>query len=484
MSATPPTEPATAAPSAGPQPAAADGRWRSVLRGEYGIYTFILALGIGVHAIDTFMVATIMPSVVADIGGVAFYAWAAMLYMVGSVVGTVCAAPVRASFALRRAYPIAGMLFLSGALGCALAPTMPALLAGRLVEGLGGGLIVAMSMSMITQLYPVNLRKRILASMSTVWAVAALLGPTVGGVFAQTGWWRGAFWTSSLLLTGFVLLAALRLPRRERRVVPLRLPFLRLSLIGGGVLGVASVGLLESAWQRPLLTLASLALIGAAFRRDGRAEVRLFPRAPLSLRRPIGPAYWSFMLISGSHTTVGIFLPLQLATLYHLPPLLIGYFNGVLALGWTAAATLTSGWHGRRETAAMLGGPLLMMAGIAGLALGVGKLPLAAVGVCAALIGAGIGLVNIHMVALTMSNAAPGEEQITASSIPTMRFIGLSVGSAVAGMIANLAGLDATLDAASVRTSLAAVYTLAVVGPVAILLLTLRVLWFRKNMRT
>lgn len=454
--------------------------WRTIYRGQLGVYTMILNLGIGVHAIDTFTVATIMPSVVADIGGVTFYSWAAMLYMVGSIIGTVCAGPVRAAFPLRIGYPAAGLLFLVGAVTCALAPNMPVLLAGRLVEGLGGGLIVAQSMGLVSQLYPVEIRKRALASLSTIWAISALIGPTVGGLFAQLNWWRGSFWLTAVLIGAFVLLCARHMPRRQRESARLDLPWFRLLLIGGGVLCVASIGPLKLDLLRPVLVAVALLMVGSVFRMDARATPRLFPSNPLSLRTPLGPAYWTFSLISATHTAVSIFLPLQLSVLYGVPPLLIGYFNGILALGWTVAAVLTSGWHGGRETAGMIAGPLLMFTAVTVLARGVGTLPIAAVGACALLIGAGVGLINIHMVAATMANAAPGEEQITASSIPTMRFLGLAFGSALAGMIANMAGLTGSLDPTRVGQALAAVYTAAALAPILMLGMTLRLLYLKR----
>ena len=69
--------------------------------------TVTLGLGIALHAMDVFLVATVMPSVVADIGGVAFYAWVSMLYMVGSIVGAASSGPLRTAYGPRRAYVLA-----------------------------------------------------------------------------------------------------------------------------------------------------------------------------------------------------------------------------------------------------------------------------------------------------------------------------------------------------------------------------------------
>lgn len=179
--------------------------------------TVTLALGIALHAMDVFLVATVMPTVVADIGGVRFYAWVSMLYMVGSIVGAASSGPLRSAYGPRHAYVLAGGLFLAGSLACAVAPNMPVLLATRTVQGFGGGLIVAQSMALVSELYSAELRKLMLASISGMWAAAALIGPALGGLFAEAGFWRGAFGVNVPIIAVFSLLAARHLPQHAKR---------------------------------------------------------------------------------------------------------------------------------------------------------------------------------------------------------------------------------------------------------------------------
>ena len=69
--------------------AAADQKagWADLFRGGRGTYTVLLNLGVGIHALDIFIITTVMPSVVDDIGGHAWYTWPTMIYMVGSIMG-------------------------------------------------------------------------------------------------------------------------------------------------------------------------------------------------------------------------------------------------------------------------------------------------------------------------------------------------------------------------------------------------------------
>ena len=164
--------------------------WLELFRGGRGAFTAILSLAIGLHAIDVFLITTVMPTVVRDIGGAAFYAWSTLLYIVASIAGAASGGPLKAALGPRKAYAVAGLIFLAGSAGCGLSPSMPVLLAARAVQGFGGGLLLAQSMGLIGELFPAELRTRVLAMVSGVWGVAALLGPMVGGVFAALGWWR------------------------------------------------------------------------------------------------------------------------------------------------------------------------------------------------------------------------------------------------------------------------------------------------------
>ncbi len=136
--------------------------WGAVFKDGLGLYTIMLNLGIGLHAVDVFIVTTVMPSVVRDIGGASYYSWTTMLYMVASIIGAATGSPLKAKLGARRAYCLGSLLFLLGSVSCAISPSMLVLLSARLVQGFGGGLIISLSMALVSELYPERLRKRIL----------------------------------------------------------------------------------------------------------------------------------------------------------------------------------------------------------------------------------------------------------------------------------------------------------------------------------
>lgn len=453
--------------------------WAELLSDGRALYTVILNLGIGLHAIDVFIISTVMPAVVDDIGGEKFYAWSTMLYMVASIIGSASGGPVKAALGPRHGYVVAGLIFLAGTAGCGASPSMGTLLVMRTLQGYGGGLLLAQSMGLVGELYPANLRTRILALVSGVWGVAALIGPMVGGVFAEIGWWRGAFWASLPIILIFTGLAWRSLPAEGGHGKAPRFPIRRLALLGAGVLCVGLASTLENHLAMAVLVLAAIGMVGMTFRLDGKAKLeagnRLFPSHPASLRSPVGTAFWVFFMSSITHTAIGVFLPLGLQVVHGVTPLVAGYFNAILAVSWTAASFLTAHWRGRGEAAALVGGQVLSFTGMAGLALGFAHLPPSLIGCLTALVGFGIGSCNLHLTSATMRSALPGEESITASSIPSIRSLGIAFGAAGVGLIANLAGLGGGISVATVSRAIAWVDGVAALAPASAILLTLRV---------
>ena len=455
--------------------------WKELFRPELAAFTVILNLGIGLHAVDVFVISTVMPTVVKDIGGHSFYAWSTMLYMVASIVGAASGGPLKAALGPRKGYVLGGLLFLTGSAACGASPTMLVLLIARTVQGYGGGLLLAQSMGLISELYPQALRTRILATVSGVWGVAALLGPLVGGIFAEFGWWRGAFWASTPIILWFTARAWQTLPRATAVTAVPPFPFRRIALLAFGVLCAGAADQIPNLAAQGLLLVAALALTVQAFRLDDAATNRLFPPRPLSMLTPVGTAYWIMFLFSMTHTSIGIYLPLALQELHGVSPLAAGYANAALAVSWTLSSFLTAGWRGGAETAAIVGGPLLALLGVVGLALGVTTLSPLLSCVLMGLIGLGIGACNLHVVALTMRIAEPGFESLTASSIPTIRSLGISFGAAIAGLIANSAGLARGVTVETVAAAATWVYGATILAPAVSLLLAMRVVRLRRT---
>lgn len=154
--------------------------WGALLSGVNGARSLILAGGVALHAINVYITTTILPSVVQDIGGLDFYAWNTSVFVIASILGSAFSATLLEGMGPRISYTLAAVMFALGSLMCAAAPSMPIMLIGRFVQGIGGGLLFALAYTMIRVAFDEALWPRAMAMVSGMWGIATLVGPAVG----------------------------------------------------------------------------------------------------------------------------------------------------------------------------------------------------------------------------------------------------------------------------------------------------------------
>jgi MFS family permease len=445
--------------------------WSGLLKGEIAIYSILVVLGTVLHALQVQVIAIIMPTIVADLGGAAYYAWAFMIYMLGSIVGSSSVDPIWTAFGARRGYTLASLIFLAGTGACALAPDMATLIAARAVQGFAGGLVMGGGLVLMGGLFGPRLRTRIFAAQQGTFTAAQLLGPLVGGLFAEIGWWRGSFWTMALPMLVFVALVWFRVPERvgsDANRSDTGFPFLRLMILASGVFCVATIGLVNGIGLRLALLAAAAVLVGLALNMDRVAANRLYPSNTLSLSSPVGVTLGVVFLSGGSTIAVTLFLPLLLGVVHGVPALFINFVTIVLSFGWSVGTFAVSGWTGLRERLALLAGPLVVIAALGAIIASIQTPLLAVLTVAALIFGIGIGAYNVHLFSRLFAGAVPGEEKVTAASMSSIRSLGTAFGAAFAGMLASISGLDNVTDPGDVGLAIAFVYTANLV-PMAIL---------------
>jgi MFS family permease len=416
--------------------------WKRLFSGDLLIYTLIINLGILLFAVDTFVITTIMPTVIKDIGGTELYSWPVMIYMVGAIAGAASAGPVREIFGRRNGYVIAGLLFLIGNLGAAYAPNIEILIAWRLLQGLGGGLIISQSYGLIGDVYPPELRTRILSLISTTWGVATVFGPAFGGVFAEFGSWRGAFWAIVPLALIFCALVWRHIQHSTGDAKIDNFPVTRLLLFALGILCVGLTSQTDNNTYRAGLILGAVAMVTYAMVRDAGSSNRMFPKNTLVPTTAVGSSFWFLLFFTFTFIVVILYMTLYLQVLHDQTPIVAAYISALFSFTWTVGALLVASWQGRAIQIAVIGGGILIVMGAVGLTLFSVEGPVIMIGASLAVMGMGVGTSNNHVIALTIECAQPGEETLVASSVQTMRTMGLAFGSAFAGLIANSAGLS------------------------------------------
>jgi MFS family permease len=423
--------------------------WQSLPRGGNAPRALIITGGVALHAVSIYVVATIMPVVVGDIGGLAFFAWTATLYLAGALCSASAVPLLLSRWGPRTAYRIGFGVFLSGSLVCSLAPSMAVMLVGRLLQGLGGGMLPALAYAIIRQIFPAALHARAIALVGSVWGVAALVGPSIGGLFAELGAWRAAFWIDIVIGLGLIAASERALPRAVGGIDRRPFPGLRLGLL---VTAAVSVGCGGAAARPPAAILGTggaIALFSLMLYVDAASRPRLLPGGAFNPRQPLGAvsATMGLLILASSPCT---FIPYILRAGHGVAPVIGGYVNAAYALSWTVASLLTASAAAAGARKTIGAGPFFMLAGLALLAWAVpaGAVPMVIAGQM--LMGAGIGMGWAHLGALLMAVAPPGERNVVGPFLTTAQTLAAAFGSAFAGMVANLAGLaDATSPAAA-----------------------------------
>jgi len=429
--------------------AAGEARWADVYRsGRFG-QIVLLAFGVWLHAADELMVSTVTPAMTAEIGGERFIAWLTALYEVGSIVAGAASALVVLRFGLRRAMGSAAFLYLAGCLVSGFAPTMEPMLAGRLIQGLGGGAMIATAFIAVHRIMPGHLTARTYAVISAVWGVSAFSGPMIGAAFADAGWWRGAFFLFAAQAAGLGVLMATRLrePARQISGEEIAAPkhpgwlILRLGFLALGVVLVTASGVEVSMLCSSVLVIAGLALIGLFLRLDGAAGTsRMLPARPWNISGVQGAVLTLVLFTSAATVGLLTYGPLLLTRLHGLDAVTVGFILLLESLGWSVVAVTTSGLPRRLEGTGIAIGFVAVVASVIGLVYAVVAGPVWLIAACAFVQSGGFGLAWAHMVRRATALVQAGEAERTASAIPTVQRLGYALGAAYIGIIANGAG--------------------------------------------
>jgi MFS family permease len=453
------------------------GGWRELVWGRNGLRSLAVAGGVMLHATNIFIVTTILPSVVADIGGLEYYAWNMTLFVVASILGSAFSAGAIEHFGLRRTFLGAIVVFVLGTLCCALAPAMFIMLAGRTVQGLGGGMLLSMSYSAVRVLFERHLWDRAMVLVSSMWGLSTLSGPAVGGLFAQSGHWRLAFWAvlpAALGLAWLVTAYVADTGKSAARPCRVGSPTGKILLMALSVLVVSVASVSPSYQINAAGILAGLALTILLMWLDQRAQVRLFPHGAYDFRQPLGSLYAAICLLSLGVTTE-VYIPYFLQRIHGMGPLMAGYWAAFMSAGWTLGAFISSGRARPVVHALMLVGPAVSCAALAFLGVfmptaGLGPAErMAALALPLVGVGLGVGLCWPNLLTRVFHAAPPGQENMASAAITTFQLYAMAMGAALAGMITNAAGLVQPGGVAGARQAAEALFLAFCAAPALVL---------------
>jgi MFS family permease len=423
------------------------GHWRELWGTRYLRTTAVIAGGVVLYSTNEFLTISMLPSTVNEIGGERIYAWVTTLYLVGSVV-----AAATVNTALHRigacvSYLLGFATLGVGSLVCAAAPNMEVLLAGRFLQGLAGGLLCGLSFAVINAVLPRSLWSRGSAMAASTWGVGALLGPALGGLFAQFGAWRWAFGLLAMLSVAMAVLApgVLSVENCEQDTdrVATRIPVPSIVLLGAAALTVSVASLPHNTAATAGLLVLSAALVGVFLVVDRRMDTAVLPASVYGF----GPLKWVYLTLGllVAATKVDLYVPLFGQRLAHLGPIVAGLLGAALSMGWTISG-LGSGSLNRARSivSVVIAAPLVMAVGLAlAGATHVQGAPAAVIITCALAllaVGFGIGGAWPHLSAWAMGDVDdPAEGGAAATAINSVQLIFGAFGAGLAGVVVNIA---------------------------------------------
>ena len=429
------------------------GSWADVL-GEGRLSRFVLiCLTVWLYAADSLIAATIMPSVGRSLGGYAYFGWATSGYLMGSVLAAASSGVFALRLGLRSATMAAALLYMGGCVLSALAPEIFTFLAGRILQGVGGGWLVGLSSVAMGLLFANRLLPRVNSAISSVWGVAVLVGPLLGGLSVNAGSWRGVFWLFAV--QGAIVAAAARmmLPAGKAAAVTRAVAWRQLGVISIGIILIALADVAGDFTGTAALMSLGLGAFLLALKLDARSAVRLFPRGSGDPRTVHGAGYATIFLQYVATIGLLVYGPAVLQTLRGLSALTAGYVVGAESLLWTLVSLAVSGLAGRWPNRLIRLGSVTVFAGLAACALVFDDGHLVWVVVASGLIGVGFGLSYGFMTQSILGALADEERAIGGAGLATIRLTGAAAGSAMAAAVANLAGFAHGFSVSAAQTA-------------------------------
>lgn len=401
-------------------------------------------------AVEVTIVATAMPTIVADLHGAEFYSWAFSVYLLTQAVTIPIYGRLADRLGRKRVFMFGSGLFLFGSALCGLATSMTTLILFRAVQGCGAGAVQPIAYTIVGDIYSPIERARIQGMLSAVFGFAAIVGPSLGAFLVEAGNWQFVFWvnmpiSAAAIAMVFAFLQNSRAPRRHR-----------IDYAGTALL-VITIGAIVFAADRGRQIGLLNALIAVAI---GLVSLVALLRHERSAPEPILPlGLWRDRIIAISSLggfTVGAtimsvtaFLPSYIQAVMGRTVGMAGIVLGIMTVIWTLGSVasgrlmvyVTYRLIACTGAACIITGSLLLVA-----LSPVASLVQAALG--ASLIGVGLCFCNTTWIVSVQTQVSYAQRGSATSAVLFTRFLGQAIGAAVAGIILTVTVHQQLPDAA------------------------------------
>jgi MFS family permease len=413
-------------------PSATTGIWHPSFRR----ITLGLVLTVAAAAFESLSVATTMPAVLADVGGLPLYGWAFSAFMLTTLVGLAAGGSEADRLGPRRPFLAGVVLFSVGLVLAGFAPSMEVLILARAIQGLGAGLVSTIAYVIIGRSYPEANRPQMLALISSAYVLPSLIGPALAGLIADQLGWR---WTFLGLAPLLPLAAGLAAPAMASTAQPDSTPrdwsrlVASVALATGMTLLVAGLG----SAQNPLLALL---LIGGGGLLAIPALRRLLPAGAFGHNR-VRAVLLSSLLVNMAFFGIDAFVPLALTSIRGQTATAAGFVLTAATIAWTASVWLQARLvtRGSRRRLVLVG-LVLMSLGVGGaIAVLQPQIPVAVAPLAWAVAGLGMGLASPTLTLLALELAERGQEGRYTSVMQLAGVLGIAIGTGIGGVLVGAA---------------------------------------------
>ncbi len=389
-------------------------------------------------AIEATIVATAIPTIVADLGGFALFGWVFGAYLLAQSVTIPIYGRLADLYGRKRVLFTGTAIFLAGSTLCGLAPSMLALILFRALQGLGAGAILPIASTIVGDIYTPAERARVQGWLSSVWGFSAVVGPLLGAFIVTSLHWSLIFWLNLPIgIAAIAALAAFFPETRQSRPRSIDWPGAALMVLAVGLLMSALLQASQLGWWTFAVLAASAACFAALAMQARTAPEPLLPFG-LWRNRTILAGNLGSLAVGAAMMGCSAFLPVYVQGVRGLPVLAAGTAVALMSIGWPLAATLGGRLMLVRSYRfnIILGGAILV--------LGATALPLALRGegllwidAAAFTIGAGLGLGSATFMVAVQSAADQAMRGIATASTVFARMAGSALGTAILGAVLN-----------------------------------------------
>jgi MFS family permease len=399
------------------------------------LLTLGLVLTVAAVAFETLAIATVLPAVVEELGGLHLYGWAFSAFLLTQLVAIVVAGLIADQRGPGLPFVIGIVLFAAGLLVGGLAPTMLVLIAGRALQGLGGGAISAIAYVGIGRGYPEAARPRMLALLSTAWVVPGLVGPALSGVIAEGFGWRAVFLALAPLplLTGLLAFPQLRVMPGGTPAPDARTRTISAVVLAGGA-GLFLAGLGNGQLLPALvMVVVGLVLLVPALR-------RLLPPGTLRAAPGLPATIASMGLLNLAFFGVDVFVPLTLVEVRGSTVAVAGIALTAATMAWSAGSWVQARTAEQISRRAMtrIGITLLTLSFLLMVAVLFPTVPLPVGIVGWGFAGLGMGLAYTTLSLAMLELAEPGQEGEGSASLNLAAVLGSGFGAGIGGAFVAL----------------------------------------------